>query len=59
MQSVVYIPVFSKPFLVQMDALDVALVVVLSQLRDNGEHRLEHIRRKLQPQEQGYITTEK
>ncbi|KAL0152472.1 hypothetical protein M9458_052195 [Cirrhinus mrigala] len=50
---------FSCPFLLQMDASDSGLGVVLSQVQEGEEHPILYISRKLSPAEKNYATVER
>ena len=57
---VLSIPDFSKPFLVQTDASDIGLGVILSQVGTGGEeHPICYLSRKLLPRERNYSVIEK
>lgn len=58
-QAVVYTPDFTKPFILYMDASNVALSAVLSQPEEVGEYLVAYISEKLQPQEWAYTAIEK
>ena len=52
-------PDYSLPFIVQTDASDIGLGVVLSQVVDGSEHPVCFLSRKLLPRERNYSTIEK
>ena len=54
-----YSPDLSKQFILQTDASDRAVGVVLSQVSEDGEHPVAFFRKKLLPQEECYSTVEK
>lgn len=59
-EPVLYMPNYQKEFLLQTDASDVGLGIVLAQINDQGdEHPILYISRKLKQSEQNYCTTEK
>ncbi|GFY67619.1 retrovirus-related Pol polyprotein from transposon 17.6 [Trichonephila inaurata madagascariensis] len=56
---VLYSPDFTKPFIIQCDASNLGIGVVLSQVRENEEHPIMFLSKKLSLAEQKYSTTEK
>ncbi|GFX95835.1 retrovirus-related Pol polyprotein from transposon 297 [Trichonephila clavipes] len=56
---VLYSPDFTKPFIIQCDASDLRIGVVLSQVCENEEHPIMFLSKKLSLAEQKYSTTEK
>ncbi|GFY78587.1 retrovirus-related Pol polyprotein from transposon 297 [Trichonephila inaurata madagascariensis] len=57
--SVLYSPDFTKPFIIQCDASNLGIGVVLSQVCENKEHPIMFLSKKLSLAEQKYSTTEK
>ncbi|GFX35589.1 retrovirus-related Pol polyprotein from transposon 297 [Trichonephila clavipes] len=56
---VLYSPDFTKPFIIQCDASNLGIGVVLSQVCENEEHPIMFLSKKLSLAEQKYSTTEK
>ncbi|GFW40266.1 retrovirus-related Pol polyprotein from transposon 17.6 [Trichonephila clavipes] len=56
---VLYSPDFPKPFIIQCDASNLGIGVVLSQVCENEEHPIMFLSKKLSLAEQKYSTTEK
>ncbi|GFX55522.1 retrovirus-related Pol polyprotein from transposon 17.6 [Trichonephila clavipes] len=56
---VLYSPDFTKPFIIQCDASNLGIGVVLSQICENEEHPIMFLSKKLSLAEQKYSTTEK
>ncbi|GFU18471.1 retrovirus-related Pol polyprotein from transposon 17.6 [Trichonephila clavipes] len=56
---VLYSPDFTKPFIIQCDASNLGIGVVLSQVCENEEHPILFLSKKLSLAEQKYSTTEK
>ncbi|GFS64497.1 retrovirus-related Pol polyprotein from transposon 297 [Trichonephila clavipes] len=56
---VLYSPDFTKPFIIQCDASNLEIGVVLSQVCENEEHPIMFLSKKLSLAEQKYSTTEK
>ncbi|GFW63845.1 retrovirus-related Pol polyprotein from transposon 297 [Trichonephila clavipes] len=56
---VLYNPDFTKPFIIQCDASNLGIGVVLSQVCENEEHPIMFLSKKLSLAEQQYSTTEK
>ncbi|GFW24724.1 retrovirus-related Pol polyprotein from transposon 17.6 [Trichonephila clavipes] len=56
---VLYSPDFTKPFIIQCDAFNHGIGVVLSQVCENEEHLIMFLSKKLSLAEQKYSTTEK
>ncbi|GFU33221.1 retrovirus-related Pol polyprotein from transposon 297 [Trichonephila clavipes] len=56
---VLYSPDFTKPFIIQCDASNLGIDVVLSQVCENEEHPIMFLSKKLSLAEQKYSTTEK
>ncbi|GFY26098.1 retrovirus-related Pol polyprotein from transposon 297 [Trichonephila clavipes] len=56
---VLYSPDFTKPFIIQCDASNLGIGVVLSQVCENEEHPVMFLSKKLSLAEQKYSTTEK
>ncbi|GFV11030.1 retrovirus-related Pol polyprotein from transposon 17.6 [Trichonephila clavipes] len=56
---VLYSPDFTKPFIIQCDASNIGIGVVLSQVCENEEHPIMFLSKKLSLAEQKYSTTEK
>ncbi|GFV03568.1 retrovirus-related Pol polyprotein from transposon 17.6 [Trichonephila clavipes] len=56
---VLYNPDFTKPFIIQCDASNLGIGVVLSQVGENEEHPIMFLSKKLSLAEQKYSTTEK
>ncbi|GFW98975.1 retrovirus-related Pol polyprotein from transposon 297 [Trichonephila clavipes] len=56
---VLYSPDFTKPFIIQCDASNLGIGVVLSQVCENKEHPIMFLNKKLSLAEQKYSTTEK
>ncbi|GFS58985.1 retrovirus-related Pol polyprotein from transposon 17.6 [Trichonephila clavipes] len=56
---VLYSPDFTKPFIIQCDASNPGIGVVLSQVCENEEHPIMFLSKKLSLAEQKYSTTEK
>lgn len=52
-------PQFDKPFLVQVDASDSGIVMVLSQIQDGREVAIAYAGRDLNPTERNYSATER
>ncbi|GFW37594.1 retrovirus-related Pol polyprotein from transposon gypsy [Trichonephila clavipes] len=57
--SVLYSPDFTKPFIIQCDASNLGIGVVLSQVCENEEHPIMFLSKKLSLAEQKYSTAEK
>ncbi|GFV13033.1 retrovirus-related Pol polyprotein from transposon 297 [Trichonephila clavipes] len=56
---VLYSPDFTKPFIIQCDASNLGIGVVLSQVCENEKHPIMFLSKKLSLAEQKYSTTEK
>ncbi|GFW78412.1 hypothetical protein TNCV_1379581 [Trichonephila clavipes] len=56
---VLYSSDFTKPFIIQCDASNLGIGIVLSQVCENEEHPIMFLRKKLSLAEQKYSTTEK
>ncbi|GFX12736.1 retrovirus-related Pol polyprotein from transposon 17.6 [Trichonephila clavipes] len=56
---VLYSPDFTKPFIIQCDASNLRIVVVLLEVRENEEHPIMFLSKRLSLAEQKYSTTEK
>ncbi|GFU52827.1 retrovirus-related Pol polyprotein from transposon 17.6 [Trichonephila clavipes] len=56
---VLYSPDFTKPFIIQCDASNLGIGVVLSQVCENEEHPIMFLSKKMSLAEQKYSTTEK
>ncbi|GFU20057.1 retrovirus-related Pol polyprotein from transposon 17.6 [Trichonephila clavipes] len=56
---VLYSPDFTKPYIIQCDASNLGIGVVLSQVCENEEHPIMFLSKKLSLAEQKYSTTEK
>ncbi|GFS86810.1 retrovirus-related Pol polyprotein from transposon 17.6 [Trichonephila clavipes] len=56
---VLYSPDFTKPFIIQCDASNLGIGIVLSQVCENEEHPIMFLSKKLSLAEQKYSTTEK
>ncbi|GFT13573.1 retrovirus-related Pol polyprotein from transposon gypsy [Trichonephila clavipes] len=56
---VLYSPDFTKPFIIQCDASNLGIGVVLSQVCENEEHPIMFLNKKLSLAEQKYSTTDK